>query len=486
MGSASLTRRRWTVVAAALVSAVFSTNALAADSILFRGARVLTVSGAPLDPGDVLVEGGKIKAVGAHLEAEGATVIDATKKTIAPGFIDARSCLYLPNTERRDRGASADWNVLDAIDFTDDRAPRVLAGGVTSAYVTPGSGASIGGRGAVVKVKPTDSDGDRVLKSDAALELAISAGGDVASSSLGRLNGYLSLRRAFSDAKEYRKSWEKYKQDLAEFEKKKKERDEARQKRESSEKKPDDAKDKPKPKEDKPPSVEPPKPADKGSDPTGDAKDEKKDDKKEDKKDDKPAEPKLERPNKPAEDPAKEVLVRALAGTIPVRVLADRADEILNALRLAEEFELRLILDGVGEGGRVAPELSRRNISVVVGPILRGSSPSVSDLWFDPRGPVTLSESSVPVVIASGAATQRGSSALAMQAALLVGQGMDRARALRAITLGAAEALGVAERVGSIEPGKDADLVVLDGDPLDTRSRVESVYVDGQRVFSND
>ena len=215
-------------------------------------------------------------------------------------------------------------------------------------------------------------------------------------------------------------------------------------------------------------------------------KDEKKDEKKEDKKDEKAGEPKLERPNKPAEDPAKEVLVRALAGTLPVRVSAERADEILNALRLAEEFELRLVLDGVGEGGRIAPELSRRNITVVVGPILRGGSASVSDLWFDPQSPVTLSKSSVPVVIASGAATPRGSSALAMQASLLVGLGMDRKLALRAITLGAAEALGVAERVGSIEPGKDADLVVLDGDPLDTRSRVESVYVDGQLVYSNE
>jgi imidazolonepropionase-like amidohydrolase len=465
--------------------------ALAADPVLIRGARVLTVSGAPLEVGDVLVEAGKIKAVGARLEASGASVVDAAGKTLIPGLVDARSCLFVPEVERRDRGGQADWNVLDALDADEGDAMRALSGGVTTVYVGPDSGSAIAGRGAVLKPKPGVAIADCLLRSDAALELTI--GGDGATSSMGRLNAYLSLRRAFADAKEYRKAWTKYREDLAEYEKKKKERDEARKKREdASGKKPEGDASKA-PGADAGGAGKPAAGAEKKTDPPPDAKKDsppeaKKDDAKKDdgKKDDKPAEPKLERPKKPAPDPAKDVLVRAIEGKIPVRIAAQRADEILNALRLAEEFDLRLVLDGVGEGGRVAPELSRRNIPVIVGPILRGSSPSVADLWYDPLGPLALADATVPVVVSSGATTPRATASLAVQASLLVGRGLDRAKALRSITLGAAEALGVADRVGSIEPGKDADLVLLDGDPIDTRSRVESVWVDGELLYTRE
>ncbi len=466
------------------------------ESVLFGGARIHTISGDVLDGASILVEDGRIKAVGKEIPAGTATLVDVAGKTIIPGLIDARSILFLPDTERRDRGAAADWTVLDAIDPFDDRFEAALAGGVTTVYVSPATSSTIGGRGAVLKLKEGEATADRLLKADAALELSLSPEGS-RSSSLTRVNTYLSLRRAFLEAKEYRKTWDKYRDDLAEYEKKKKERDEARKKREEEQKKPDA---KPDPKGDsKTGTKEETQGAKEGTKESTETKDPAKDSRKEEKTsetpgeikdaakpDEKRAEPKLERPKRPREEPAKEALLKALRGEMPVRVEADRADEILNALRLAEEFDLRLILDGAGEGARVAAELRQRSIPVIFGPILRGEFPSVRDLWYDPSTPAALVSMSVPVVLTSGATTPRAPRYVALQASLAAGLGMDRRAALRAVTLTAAEALSVADRVGSIEAGKDADLVVLDGDPLDTRSRVERVYIEGRQVYSRE
>jgi imidazolonepropionase-like amidohydrolase len=96
--------------------------------------------------------------------------------------------------------------------------------------------------------------------------------------------------------------------------------------------------------------------------------------------------------------------------------------------------------------------------------------------------PGALAAASVPVAIATGADGPLAVRHLPLAAALAAGNGLDREAALRAVTLGAAEAAGFAKRVGSLEPGKDADLLVLDGDPLAAGTRVVAVWIDGVEV----
>jgi imidazolonepropionase-like amidohydrolase len=167
-------------------------------------------------------------------------------------------------------------------------------------------------------------------------------------------------------------------------------------------------------------------------------------------------------------------LARMLRGEIPALVHARTAAEILAARDLAREFGLKPIFLHVDEGWRVASEL-RGGGPVACGPLTADTPERVL------RNPGRLEAAGVHVAFMSEAPVMPPSS-LRSTAAFAVRYGMSRDAALRAITLEAARVAGVADRVGSIEVGKDADLVVFSGDPLDLSSRVIATYVDGVSV----
>jgi imidazolonepropionase-like amidohydrolase len=183
-----------------------------------------------------------------------------------------------------------------------------------------------------------------------------------------------------------------------------------------------------------------------------------------------------------SKDPA---IQAALAGKLPVRVRADRAEDIRNGLALADEFGLRIVLEGATESYRFAADLARRKVPVVLIPSLRGSARE-----FVEQSRVGGEEraDTASVLVAAGVqvalATEDGSlSSLLSAAAWLMGEGLPAADALRCVTLSASEILGVADRVGSLEQGKDGDLVVLSGDPLATRTRVLATVSNGQVAY---
>ncbi len=176
---------------------------------------------------------------------------------------------------------------------------------------------------------------------------------------------------------------------------------------------------------------------------------------------------------------------RALRGEIPVFFHAAALNQIKAALRFADEEKLaNVVLVGGGDAWRVADELKARGIAVIAGPTLalprRGYEPY--DEAF--TGPAKLWKAGVRFCVSDGGSPFGATNArnLAYHAAMAAAFGLPRDEALKSVTLYPAQILGVADRVGSIEPGKLADLIVTDGDPLEITTRVEQVWSAGRPV----
>jgi imidazolonepropionase-like amidohydrolase len=184
-----------------------------------------------------------------------------------------------------------------------------------------------------------------------------------------------------------------------------------------------------------------------------------------------------------------EALIPVLRGETPVVIHAERRDDIHTALRIADEFNLRIILDGATDAYKLSEEIKQRDIPVIVEDLFRGLG-NIEDEGFEPAAPARLSEAGIRIAfrprINSGWFTPGSASPggdLLEIAAFAVRSGMDAEAALRSITIDAARIIGMGDRVGSLEPGKDADLVVLSGHPLRTRSVPEAVFIDGKLVY---
>lgn len=186
-------------------------------------------------------------------------------------------------------------------------------------------------------------------------------------------------------------------------------------------------------------------------------------------------------PTPPARDLKLEALLPVLSGELPLIVSADRFDDIHTALRIADEFGLPLVLNRGAEAHRVAERLAESGVAVIWGPAharygeleaRRGSA----------RTPAILAEAGVMIAFQTGGVVNV--TGLLDQARHAVANGLARAEALKALTAYPAEIFGVADRLGSLEVGKRADLIVFDGDPLEGLSKVELVFVSGRQVFA--
>jgi imidazolonepropionase-like amidohydrolase len=175
-----------------------------------------------------------------------------------------------------------------------------------------------------------------------------------------------------------------------------------------------------------------------------------------------------------------EALIPVLEGKLRAMIHSHRADDIMTAIRISEEFGLRFSIEHATEGYKIADILAAKNIPCVVGPIFY-SRMKYELRELTPRNPGILSRAGVKVAIQTD--EMSAVKYLRINAALAVQQGMKEEEALKAITIYPAEIIGVAERIGSLEKGKDADLIVLSGHPLDYRSVPELVLIEGERVY---
>ncbi|HBI27868.1 MAG TPA: amidohydrolase, partial [Peptococcaceae bacterium] len=163
---------------------------------------------------------------------------------------------------------------------------------------------------------------------------------------------------------------------------------------------------------------------------------------------------------------------------------AHRADDIITGLRIADEFNLKIIIQHGTEGYKIPEELASRDVPAVVGPSLCSRAKvELKDLSL--KTPRVLSQSGVKVAIITDHPVVP-IQYLPMMASLAVKEGMDEEEALKAITINPAQILGIADRVGSLEAGKDADIIVLSGHPLDWRTKMELVLVNGKIVYADE
>ena len=395
------------------------------NALVLQGARLYPVSGPPLERGVIVIEDGKIKAVG----PEGFTTIPPNSrveilngKTIIPGLVDTHS--HIGILSRPAVPANYDGNessgpvqpalrAIDAIWPADPGIRMAQAGGVTTANIMPGSGNVVGGQTAYVKLRGRTIEEMLIPGSIGGLKMANGENpknyGRRGQAPATRMEEAALARRLFVRAQEYKRKWDDYTRDKVEG-----------------------------------------------------------------KKDLKVPERDLDL------DPVVEVLEQKRI----VHHHTHRADDIMTVLRLADEFHLRIVIQHGAGAWHVADELARRKVPCSV-TLVDAPVGKLEVLDFTPERPAVLEGAGVKVAINTDDYIIN-SRFLLREGALAVRGGMTEAGALRALTLNPAEMLDLGSRVGSLDPGKDADLVVLSGPPFSVYTKVLSTYIEGEKVFDRD
>jgi imidazolonepropionase-like amidohydrolase len=394
---------------------------------------IMTITQGTIEPGTILVEGGRIVAVGDSVTIpEDAERYDAGGRTVMPGLIDAHCHVGLwpegVGWDHSDGNEMTDpitphLRALDALHPEDPAFKELVAAGVTTVLTGPGSGNLIGGQWVCVKTAPEPSVEQMVLLEPAGMKMALSENpkrvyGEQKKIPSTRMGNAAALRAALVEAQNYLDQWERYEAVLAAYQAK----------------------------------VE-----------AGDTE--------------------AEAPKVQERDLKLEALGKVLRREMKARIHAHRADDMLTAIRIAEEFDLDLTLEHATEGYKIADTLAAKGIPVTAGPIL------FSRVKFElkemtPKNPGLMAKKGVKVAIQTD--EMSAVKYLAISAALAVREGMEEEEALRAITIHPAEIIGVDHRVGSLEVGKDADIVVLSGHPLDYRTVTELVLIDGAVAYRRD
>lgn len=376
--------------------------------------RIHTMTGQVLDGGTILMDAGKIKAVGANLAVPANTeIIDARGKFVMPGIVDAHTHIGIfeqgigfegADGNEMTHPATPHLRALDAINPLDKAFQGAIAGGVTSLTVAPGSANVIGGQVLAMKTWGQVVD-DMIIQEPLGLKIAfgenpkrVYSGQKISPST--RMAVAAILRENLVAARNYMEKSEKAKAD----------------------------------------------------------------------------------PDKtPDRDLKLEILVKVLKKEIPLRAHAHRADDIITAIRIAEEFDVNICIEHCTEGHLIADFLAAKGVSAIVGPTL-GTRPKVELMNTTFKTPGILHKAGVKVALTSDHPVFPVQQ-LPIQAALAHKDGLPEEEALKAITINAAEIMGIAHRVGSIEVGKDADIVIFSGHPFDWKSQVEKTLIDGEIVY---
>lgn len=509
--------------------------------VALRVGTVHTVSGAVIEDGVILIRGTRIAAVGKRSDVDipaEATTLDYAKAHAYPGLVDAWSDAFLDNATRADGSLDAGSALQSDLRTRGDREDELIQQGITTAYIGTRGPAQWRGQGVIVR---PIAGGYEILtgKEHAALQLRLT-NGPGASHPLQRQQQAQGLFAAFDGLADYKKQFdehkkalEKYQKDfadyLAHFEKKK-----DKDKEPASGAAPSGAPSAPaspqgprggqlppgtgetppggrrggrrggngggggdggngggggmaewlldaiEAAQDPKPTPAPapaqgqdPKPANgapaaPGAAPAAPAQDKP------------PERPKY--PKEPAHDPVKDALLLVLDGKLPLRIEAHRADEIRSALALAAEKKVPVtVLEQPFAAAICASELAKAGASCVLTEVWPVTLPKPYEAFDMTAVPAALQAQGVPFAIASGSG--RRANALPMMAACAIGRGLDEAAALRAITLSAAEILGVQSDTGSLTQGKLGDVLVCDRPLFQSDCRVLAVMSAGKTQF---
>lgn len=176
-----------------------------------------------------------------------------------------------------------------------------------------------------------------------------------------------------------------------------------------------------------------------------------------------------------------EMLAKILSGEVPLLVTVHRANDILSAIRLAQEFHIKMVLDGVAEAHMVLPEIKASGYPVIVHPTMYRSSEDTENLSMTTAA--KLHDAGIPFALQSGYESYVPKTRVILfEAAIAAANGLTFEEALASITSNAAKIIGVSNRVGSLEAGKDADVALYDGDPFEYTTHCTGVVIDGKIV----
>ncbi|MCX7749250.1 MAG: amidohydrolase [Clostridia bacterium] len=188
--------------------------------------------------------------------------------------------------------------------------------------------------------------------------------------------------------------------------------------------------------------------------------------------------------DKPEYDMKMEALLKVLNKEIPLKAHAHRADDILTAIRIAKEFDVKITIEHCTEGYLIKDILLEEGTPAVVGPLLTDRS-KIELRNQSLKAPGILSKAGVKVAIMTDHPCVPVQY-LSLCAAMAVREGMDEKEALKAITINAAAIVGIDQRVGSLEVNKDADVVIFDGHPLEIKSKVINTIINGKVVYERE
>jgi imidazolonepropionase-like amidohydrolase len=420
--------------------------------VLIQGATVLTGTGERLEGADVLITNGRIQAVGKGLTAPpDARVVDAHGKWVTPGIIDIHSHLGVyasPAVKGLDDGNEATSPVTSNVWAEHSVWPQdpgfetALEGGVTTMQILPGSANLIGGRSAVVKnVQAVTYQAMKFPGADYGLKMACGEnpkrvyGGNhqAPSTRMGNVAGY---RQAFADAQDYQQQWDKYNRELAEYNKKKAERADGTAK--------------------------------KSKDKDG-------------------AEKELTPPSLPKRDLKLETLAEVMKGNIRVHMHCYRADEMATMLDVANEFGFKITaFHHAVEAYKIADRLAEKGVCAAMWADWWGFKMEAYDGVQENLAIVDFPEHSCAIVhsdSADGIQRLNQEAGKAMAHGQRVGLVVPPERAIEWLTLNPAKSLGLDDRIGTLEAGKGADVVIWNSNPFSVYALAEQVFIDGALTF---
>ncbi len=396
-------------------------------ALFLKFGKCITVTRGTIENGAILIRDGKIQALGPDLECPlDARIIDASSLTVMPGLIDSFTNLGAVEIERSNRDFDEETTpltphlrIIDAINPENSFIRVERKNGVTSVLCAPGEGNLLSGQSALIHLAG-ESIEEMIVKFPVAVHGNL---GEEPKLRYGKKGVYPStrmglaalLRQTLIDANDYLNRFLDYQKKVEEFEKKEKKRE----------------------------------------------------------KD------KSEKPLPFEIDFKLHALLPVIKGGLPLILRANRLDDILTGLRIAEEFKLNLIINHGAEAYRVADKLALKNIPVLFGP-LESYFQKMETKGASYEGIIELYRKGVRFAFQTGS-IQNVSSLLA-QAERAISFGLPYEEAIKALTIYPAQIFGVENKLGSVEEGKIADLVVFEGDPLTRLSKVKMVIINGEVV----
>jgi len=404
---------RTIAIVACVGASVSSLASPVVAQVAVRGKTVHTMSGTPIEDGIVVVENGKITALGRADQIrvpEGYRTLEAA--VVTPGLIDAHATvgltgiLNIPHDQDQLENASPiqpELRAIDAYNSREDLIDWIRSFGVTTVHTGHGPGELISGQTMVVKTAGNSVE-DALLVETRAVASTLSTDAEKDSGSPGTRGKMMAMLRAeLIKAQEYHA------------------------------------------------------------------------------KHDRAATTKEENASPPPRDLRLEILTRVLQGELPLLITAHRAQDIASALRLAREFNIKLWLDGGAESYLLIDDLKAAGVPVILHPAMARAYDDQANQSFTTAA--KLVEAGIPMVMQSGyEAYVPKVRVVLFEAAIYAAHGLPKEKALAAITIDAARLLGVQERVGSLEVGKDGDIALYDGDPFEYSTHCTGVIINGKVV----